>query len=232
MSIKRRTGSPAGILLTLVASAVVATPVRAVTINASDRGWYDDTGFHSPGNLNYIVGDQPESSGLTFRDFFVFDVTAVAGSISSAKLRLFNPASGPGFGSDTGTETYKVFDVSTPLASLLAGTGGLGAYGDLGSGTLFGSYLASAADNGAFVEVVLNAAAIAALNAATGLFAFGGAIDPLNGVDDAEYLFGFTASNLAHTQLVVETVPEPATVLLLGAGLACLTVIRRRAGRV
>ena len=50
-----------------------------VTLDATDRGWYQADGTHMPANLNYAVGDSfifidnlPE-----FRNFFVFDLSSI-----------------------------------------------------------------------------------------------------------------------------------------------------------
>jgi len=39
-----------------------------LVLNATDTGWYDATGGHSPGNANYIVGN---FGGQVYRDWFV-----------------------------------------------------------------------------------------------------------------------------------------------------------------
>ena len=83
-----------------------------------------------------------EGPNLTF---FTFTVSSY-GSISSATLRLRFDATkgalialgGPYLGTDP-SETFTLYDVSTPLGSLSAGTGGVAAFNDLGTGTVFGS---------------------------------------------------------------------------------------------
>jgi len=98
-------------------------PAHAAIIITTERGWYDETGFHNPGNTNYVAGQivLPGRLGL-FHNFFVFDLSGVSGVISSASLEAFNPL--VGYASPSGTETYTLFDVSTPAATLVAGTGG------------------------------------------------------------------------------------------------------------
>ena len=136
-------------------------------------------------------------------------------------MRLFNPL----YLSDDPTETYTNYDVSTPIASLIDGTGGVGAWDDLGSGTVYGDVVVSAADNGTFISIFLNAAAIADANAAAGgLFAIGGAVTTLGG--DTEIIFGLSGGgNASDTQLIVK-VPEPGTLTVLAA--MGLGVRRRR----
>jgi hypothetical protein len=75
----------------------------------------------------------------------------------------------PGYLSTNPTELYTLFDVSTPIASLTANqAGAAGIYNDLGSGVSYGSRIVSAADNGTFVTIAVNASALAAINDAAG----------------------------------------------------------------
>ncbi len=234
--------------LVLAALLVCATApnAAAATIDATDRFWYGNDGTHPqpaqpqfPDIVNYVAGDCRGATCLDvgideFRNFFVFDLSGVTAPIVAATLRLHNTdgtnlfPNNVGFFSDTGSETYLVSEVSTAISSLLAGTGGVAVFDDLGSGTPFGSITATSAVNGTFVEIALNSAAIAALNLASDLFAFGGAITTLNGVPDEETLFAFSGNNLSDTQLEVTVVPEPSTVLLLAAGIALLGALRTR----
>src|SRR5207249_1794388 len=93
---------------------------------------------------------------LEYRDYFVFDLSSVIEPIVGAQLNLWNPPFN--FSSLDPTETYTLFDVSTPLASLQASGSGLtGFFGDLGTGTSYGAQAVSAASNGGIVSVSLNA---------------------------------------------------------------------------
>ncbi len=233
----QRASVPLHLLLAGILICVTAASASAVTIDATDRGWYNSAGDHSPELLNYLTGDcrgSKCSAGTSlqveeFRSFFVFDLSAVTGPIAAATLRLENPGSFPGFSSDEGSETYRVSDVSTSIAALIAGTAGLPAFADLGSGTVFGSFDATTEINGALVEIDLNSAAIDAMNLAPGLFAFGGALTTLNGFADEETVFAFSdAGILSDTQLDLVLIPEPNTSVLLAAGLAVLGALGRR----
>jgi len=205
------------VLLAAVAIGLGASPAKAAFVNATDRGWYDDTGFHDPSNLNYIAGFD---RGTQYRDFFVFDLSGISNPIISASLRLWNPSNGT-----TGPGTFQVSDVSTPIPSLTAGGSGQTAtFNDLGTGTSFGSVAVSTADNGTFVTVNLNASALAFLNANLGnTIAFGGQF-----ITSGNQTFAFTNSNiLADTQLIYEApapnvVPAPAGIVLFGLGLTGL----------
>jgi len=201
-----------------------------ITLNATDRGAYDNTGFHNPAVLNYVVGDPIPADGTERRNFFVFDLSGVSGLIVSAQLALVNPSTG--FASPTGAETYGVFDVTTALASLTAGTAGVGGFADLGGGSSYGSYAATAADNSTTIQFSLNGTALADLNTAIGgLFGIGGAITTLDGVDNAEHLFSSSGSGPFETRLILVTqpiVPEPSSLVLFAMAGACLIGVRRR----
>lgn len=211
-----------------------------VTLHAVGAGWFSNTGEHIEFNDNYAVGGGMD--GYTRNNFFLFDLSGVNGSITSAMLRVYNPAAPvtPGFPygytSSHLTENYALFDVSTPFEELGAGyeigsLAGQGIFSDLGSGQNFGMTTVSLADNGKFVEITLNASALAALNASSGVFAVGGALTTLDALVNQESLF---ASAFLHTvgpnvpQLVISNVPEPSTTALWIAGLGLLGLAARR----
>jgi len=216
-----------------------------VTLSQVDRGWYRSDGYHNPTNTNYLVGDASDSGdAFEYRNFFVFDLTSVTKPVVAASLHLYNPIdyyyySYNGFGSDVspGYERYAVFDVTTAVTSLTSGSAGLAGFLDLGSGTSFGDHGATSADNGTFADVPLNAAGVAALNAANGLFAVGGAITTLNGdwLNGGEMLFAYTGYD--STALIL-TVPEPSGTVLSIAGIVGIAVAgarrfrRPRSGRL
>ncbi len=187
--------------------------LSTVTLNTLQTGWWDGTGSHTAANTNYVTG---QIGGLGYRNFAVFDLTAISLPIVGAQLRLFNPTNPPGFGyqSPDPTETYTLFDISTPIAELRAnGAGRVDIYNDLGTGAEFGSRVVSAADNGQLVATPVNAAGVAALNAARGqLAALGGGLTTLAGAAD-QFVFGFTGGG--QRDLVLE-LQDPAGPIVIG----------------
>jgi hypothetical protein len=155
--------------------------------------------------------------------------------IHSATLRLFNPevsAFQHGYVSPDPTETLQLYDVTTAAADLIGNTAGVSGFTDLGSGTLYGTTVVSATDNGQVVEIPLNAAAVAALRSATGQFAIGGALSTISGTAD-QYVFGFSTAafvsqDVRELVLDVAAVPEPSTIVAAAAGILLLAALRSR----
>jgi large repetitive protein len=206
-----------GFLLCFNLSAVLA---QAVDIDYTSRGWYDQTGFRWPNNLNYLVG----YNGNTYRDFFVFDLSGVSQPIASAKLALYVPsATVHGYDSPDPSENYELHDVDTPVAALIAGAS-TSAFDDLGSGLVYGSRSVAAADQDSVIEIPLNFSAIAAINATHGLFAIGGSLTTITGNPlHHEFVFGNSDSDGdGTTGLRLTFVPEPTSATLVGcAAMIC-----------
>lgn len=157
----------------------------------SGSGWYG----------NYAVGLSFNDT-VTFNNGFAFYIPNFAGeTIVDAKLNIWNET----YFSHIPTETYRVFDVTTSIPDLMVDhTGRVDIFNDLGSGILYGSYVASAADDQSYISIDLSPEAIAAITDKQGKnFAIGGALAP--------------------------AVPEPGTLLLFGTGLTAFGgVLRRR----
>ena len=204
-------------LQTSLASASRAAVLGSVgqdVLNASSSGWWDNTGSHTAGNLNYVVGQSPPT---VYRDFFVFNLGSVTPTILSARLNVTNPSDG--YSSPLSSDTFGLFDVSTSIASLEAtGRGQRGIYNDLGSGNSYGSLTVNSADNGETVSTPLNATGVTALNAGRGgQFAIGGALTSLVG-GDTQYLFSDTGNAGDIEQLVLTLVDTRFYAVSLTAG--------------
>lgn len=224
------------VLLTVVLDCQFCSAAKVV-IQQTTRGYITESGHRNPTILNYGVGDLRSSAcdlvlaGCVSdaRNFFVFDLSSVTEPIASAELVLQVPSQFPGpsqgYTSPDPSENFELHDVVTPLATLVNGTGGVAAHADLGSGTIYGSRTMTAADNGHIVVITLNANAIAALNAATGLIGLGGSLTTLDAAANEEYTFGFT-SFLSISDLRLTLVPEPSTSVLCLVGVA--TALMRR----
>jgi len=190
------------------------------TILASGRGWFDDTGFHHGQNDNYVAGSL---DGQWYRNFFLFDLSGWNGGFQSATLRLYNPsvwlpwcggAACDGFASPHPAELYFLRFLDPSYYGALSGTalGRHDVFQALGSGTQFGRHLATAADNGGWIDIRLNSAGLGDLNRRAGsTWAVGGNLEERVGASD------------------VTVTPEPSTWVLLATGLvAVLAAARRR----
>jgi hypothetical protein len=233
LSVMRRITECVSILIAIFA-CVMTCPLataQTVVIPHTDRGQYSDTGFHNPGNPNYLVGGEAFSGPALHNNFFIFDLSGVTQPIASATLALSVPGSsaGPGYNSPDPSENYELHDVTTSIATLLAGTGGVAAYNDLGSGVIYGSRTMTAADMGTLVEIALTPAAIAALDSATGLIGIGGSLTSLDGIANSEFTFGSSGAITDTTELRLTFVPEPSALSLLGIGAISLLGTRRKA---
>ena len=231
-------------IFALVLMGAFHLPARAdvVVLNTSDRGYYYDYDFNEPTNKNYLTGQIGDGSTATgFHSFFSFDaLSGLNGPIVSATLSLYNPDGG--YDSTQASETLTIGSFSGDVATLNGGGTVSGEYAALGSGTVFGTQSVSAADDNKFVDITLNADAIAFLNANGGsAFAFGGYLAGIPANDgDSRFVFGgsaFIVSNDSNTVLTLVTnpvsaVPEPRVAFLLIPGMLGVIAAanRRRSG--
>ncbi|HTY87182.1 MAG TPA: autotransporter-associated beta strand repeat-containing protein [Candidatus Acidoferrum sp.] len=151
---------------------------KTMTLNAVDRGWYNDTGFHNPGNGNYLAG---RLGPRLYNDWFVFNVPVFSGSIVQAEL-IINSYNNTSL---YGQETYILHQVTNSIADLEGGGSGLtGIYNDLGDGPIYGIRSASVLESGEKMIIPLNVTFLNDATAASGgQIAIGGTVfglDPTN----------------------------------------------------
>lgn len=204
----------------LVLSAAAANAVT-VTVDAYDNGWYRSTGVHSTTNTNIIA------SG-SYNNWFAFDLSSVTGLVTGATLTIFGDNGK--YANAPSTATYRLFDVSTDVDVLTAGTGGVAAHTDLESGTQYGATnVATPGSEGRMPQVtVAMTGGLNDINASLGgKFAVGGTTDATTFLWGYSNYSNFTAAKLTlTTQMTV--VPVPASIALMGAGLLGLGLVARR----
>ncbi len=189
-----------------------------LTVNHIDSGSYTKYGSHNSSNTNYIAGYHDY-----YRNWFTFDLSGITQNIVSATLRLYS-----GYVSHSGT--YNVYDISTRTNTLIAsGSGKTRIYNDLGTGLRFGSKFIRSNDDRRIIDVVLNGAAIASLNASNSVWAIGGRFA------SSGYGYAFNSHNsrsntrqlILHVQPVA-SVPEPGMMALFLVGFAGMFGFNRR----
>jgi hypothetical protein len=163
---------------TCLVFSMAATTANATALNATDSGWWDDTGFSGTASgLNFIAGKWEYNPALPpdndptrdpyqvwSRNFFVFDLENV-GPVTSATLRLDT-----NWVSDDGNYTLWDVNVDPTVAVSRHSIDGLRTdiFDDLGEGTTYGTTAMTGNALGllppTFIDIELNAAAIAEIN--------------------------------------------------------------------
>lgn len=228
----------------------IALPAKSneiTAISAADRGWYRIDGQHIVSNKNTFTGDGggPESESI-FRSFFLFDVPKFPGEVVAAQinLQLYGVLlSGYGAVPNSILFPFTVYDVETSATDLATvrprgSVAGQSIYQDIGSGSFYGQYAAHSIEVGTILSINLNQQAIHDINnLSNGTFAIGIALDPSNwnttlaGGNYGGILFSDVYNEPLTHQLIVTTVPEPDTYVLLVSGLGLMGLIATRRRR-
>jgi hypothetical protein len=157
-------------------------------IASANHGWYDSSGSHSAGNLNYLAGYY---DGDTFRDYFMFDLPNISGQLVDAEL-LLNAYEVDG---TNGNVTFQLYDVTNAMTQLTNNqTSATNIYADLGSGMLYGGRDIYTNESGQTAVFPLDQGFLAAAQAAgSGPIALGGAVTSLTGSTANQDVFAFSS---------------------------------------
>lgn len=151
----------------LVSHPREANPV----IDAAQRGHYRDDGFHDPPDDGTLLG---AVGGSDYRSYFIFALGGLSGAVTAASLRLELVA----FDSIDPSESLEFWAITTDAGLLESSSGSVPIYDDLGDGNAYGLWTFTPADVGSVMEIPLDMAAVAEINAAAGSsFAVGVALD-------------------------------------------------------
>jgi hypothetical protein len=177
-----------------VTTETFTTSQSEFTAGVRNQGWWMSSITNSDVNDNYFVGD----FNGPHRNFFSFDLSSACNASSvTLQLTRFD---------QTGRLTYSLFDVSTPAATLNANEGAsLAIFEDLGSGTSFGSFSVAVGAPTDVLSFPLNAAGIAAFNAARGGFFSIGGQTPAEGTGSGAFLYGNSGRPAGGTQQLAVT---------------------------
>ena len=165
------------------------------------RGWHSTMGGHATTNENTLTG---QYGAAFYNSYFIFPLTGfTASSIQQVTLQLQLEL----YSSGDATETFSIWDVTTPSATVENTASDINIYNDLMMGTQYATATASAAQVNQVLSIPLNA--MAATNATQKLgqdFVVGAHVDTTPGW----IRFGHTPPDgptLTTIQLVIKYLP-------------------------
>ena len=138
-----------------------------LTFNAIERGWFAETGVHSAVLRNTSAGVASDVGVL--RAFLIFDLSALAASLTEARLHLELEA----YMSPGAQETIVVSGVVIPAHAMTVtyrhgAAAGQAIFEALGSGVEYGRVTVTVCDVGRVIEIPLNAQAVTDMQASAG----------------------------------------------------------------
>jgi hypothetical protein len=129
------------------------------------RGWYASNTMHASSNDNTLTGEFVVTTNGVYNSYYVFSLAGLtAFAITDVKLELQFEA----WAATDATETFTIWDVTTPAATVENGITSPATHSDLMTGTSYGTQTVTAAQLTTVVSVPLNAAAATAVKAQLG----------------------------------------------------------------
>ena len=178
-------------------------PTQAnIVINATNRGWWRNDGYHEQADNSTIVGriyDDVNYISRFHRSYFSFNLSGITGNIVAAVLRIEIVD----YTSIDPSETIKIYDIATSAATLEAdGTTQTDIYDDIGTGTQYGAYILTLADETKVIQTKLERVD---LNNYRGTyFSVGIGSDTLSGLDQTVRFSQGSESRIHQLVLIME----------------------------
>jgi hypothetical protein len=89
-------------------AGITVASASATQINTSDRGFYESSGFHDSTNKTYFTGTIPATTAQDDHNFFMFNLSAVSGTVVAADLHIVLNAFAPN-GANPIDSGYKLY---------------------------------------------------------------------------------------------------------------------------